>query len=164
MSDITHVMATHYHPDHSGLIGELQKMGVKLVLLDVQKVYVHFADSIFDRDKITYTPIDEAGAAVISCAESRAFLAGLGISGEIIHTPSHSEDSISLILDGGECFIGDLEPFEYIEAYGENEALQKDWERINSFSPKCIYYSHRPEKRSDDNSVPDGDPHPDVAE
>lgn len=144
MSDITHVMATHYHPDHSGLIGELQKMGVKLVLLDVQEDHVHFADSIFDRDKITYTPIDEDDATVISCAESRAFLTSLGISGEIIHTPSHSEDSISLILDGVGAFVGDLEPYEYLDAYEENIALKTDWEQVMAFGPGRIYYSHMP--------------------
>ena len=34
--DIEYVMATHYHPDHMGLISELMKQGVKLLLLDVQ--------------------------------------------------------------------------------------------------------------------------------
>ncbi len=70
----------------------------------------------------------------------------MGISGEIIRTPSHSEDSVSLILDDGDCFVGDLEPFEYIEAYGENPKLKNDWERVLSYGPKRIFYSHRPEK------------------
>ena len=34
--DIDYVMATHYHPDHMGLIGELMKRGVKLLLMDIQ--------------------------------------------------------------------------------------------------------------------------------
>ena len=106
-------MATHYHPDHMGLIGQLVEQGVKLLLVDVQMDAVHYSDGIFARDKIPYSVINEAGATVISCAESRAFLSSLGISGEIIHTPSHSEDSITLILDDGSCFIGDLEPQTY---------------------------------------------------
>lgn len=145
VKDISCVLATHYHPDHMGLIGELVKQGVKLLLADVQKDFVHFSDRIFDRDKLQYVPIDETAAAVISCEESRGFLKRLGISGEIIHTPSHSDDSISLILDNGDCFVGDLEPFEYLGAYEENPKLKKDWERILSFNPKRICYAHAPE-------------------
>ena len=36
ISDITYVLATHYHPDHIGLVSELMKQGVKLLLIDTQ--------------------------------------------------------------------------------------------------------------------------------
>ena len=146
VKDIGYVLATHYHPDHIGLISELMKQGTKLLLIDVQKDFVHDSDRIFTRDKIPYTPIDETLAAIISCEASRNFLMQMGISGEIISTSSHSEDSISLLLDEGDCLIGDLEPYEYIEAYGENLKLKKDWERILSFHPKRILSAHRPER------------------
>ena len=115
ISNITYVLATHYHPDHVGLIGELMKQGVKLLLINKQKDYVHFSDEIFRREEVSdYTPIDENNAVVISCEKSRKFFEENGIKGEIISTPSHSNDSISLILDNGTCFVGDLEPKEYI--------------------------------------------------
>jgi glyoxylase-like metal-dependent hydrolase (beta-lactamase superfamily II) len=140
--DIAYVLATHYHPDHMGLIPELMKQGVKLLLVDKQKDFVHFSDYIFARDGLPFAPIDETQATVISCEESRRFLAGIGISGEIIHTPSHSPDGISLILDSGECFVGDLEPFEYLDAYEKNDALKADWTRIRGFRPKQVFYAH----------------------
>ncbi len=146
IKDIEYVFATHYHPDHMGLIGDLMKQGVKLLLIDVQSSSVHYSDGIFARDKLPFTPIDESMAVVISCKESRIFLSRLGIAGEIIHTPSHSEDSVSLILDDGDCFVGDLEPYEYIEAYEENLPLRNDWERVLAFHPKRIFYAHAPEK------------------
>ena len=83
---------------------------------------------------------------IISCEKSRDFLQRMGISGQIVHTPSHSEDSVSLVLDHGDCFVGDLEPFEYIELYPENAQLQKDWENLLSFQPERIFSAHRPEK------------------
>ena len=147
VSGIDYVLATHYHPDHMGLVSELMKQGVKLLLPECQKVYVHFSDTIFARDpRLGYVPIDEENAVLLKVEESRAFLADAGIGGEIIPTPSHSEDSISLILDEGVAFVGDLEPLEYLEAYGDNPKLKEDWEKIRSFQPKIVYYSHANEK------------------
>ncbi len=147
MTDITYVLATHYHPDHIGLISDLTKFGIKLLLLDTQYNYVHYADEIFKRERhLLYEPIDEKDAVVITCKDSRAFLAKLGIAGEIIPTTSHSKDSISVILDNGECMVGDLEPMEYFDAYEENVALQSDWKLIMNYKPKVIYYAHANEK------------------
>lgn len=146
MTDINYVLATHYHPDHMGLIGKLVEQGIELLLVDIQKEAVHFSDKIFEKDKLQYSKINENDATIITCAESRKFLSSIGISGEIIHTPSHSEDSISLILDDGSCFVGDLEPLEYLEAYDNNEELKNDWDLIMSYDPKTIIFAHRPEK------------------
>ncbi len=146
LKDITYVLATHYHPDHMGLVSELMKQGIKLLLMDVQRAYVGFSDEIFAREKREVVPICPEEATVIPCEESRAFLKNLGIEGEIISTPSHSGDSVTLILDDGTCFVGDLEPMEYLGAYEENEKLKEDWELIMSRKPKRIYYAHANEK------------------
>lgn len=143
MSDITYILATHYHPDHIGLVSELMSQNIKLLLIDTQIPYIHFADEIFERDKrLNYKPINIDNATVICLEESRTFLKSIGINGEIVSTPSHSKDSISLILDSGECFVGDLEPIECLEGYEHNESLQNDWDLINSYSPKVINYAH----------------------
>ena len=135
ISDITYVLATHYHPDHIGLVSELIHHGVKL------------ADTIFGRDKsLANEPFSTDHATIISTEESRAFLKSLGIEGEIVRTTSHSADSISLILDDGECFVGDLEPIEYLTAYDRNDALKYDWELIMRYAPKTIFYAHANEK------------------
>ena len=146
--EISCVIATHYHPDHIGLVSELMKQMVKLIIVDTQIPNVHFSDIIFSRDKLlNYEPIAIDKATVIRCDESRNFLKHIGINGEIIATPSHSEDSVSLILDSGECFVGDLEPLEYLAGYEENVKLKHDWEQIMLHSPKTIYYAHVNEKQ-----------------
>ena len=145
---ITTLLITHYHPDHMGLAGELQQLGVKLLIADVQRPFVHAADGIFARDRRpTYRAVDENAATGFSCAESRAVLKALGIEGEILHTPSHSEDSLSLILDDGSCFVGDLEPLAYLAGYNDNPALKSDWEQIMDRHPKRILYAHANEQR-----------------
>ena len=146
LEQISCVMATHYHPDHCGLIGRLQAQGVQLLLVDSQVDAVHGPDYIFDREKRDYDPVDPAKAVIIAAEDSRQFLKGLGIEGEIIRTASHSADSVSLLLDDGNCFVGDLEPREYIEAYAEHERLAEDWKTILSRNPKILHYAHAPER------------------
>ena len=141
--DIDYVLATHYHPDHIGLVGELQNLGIKLLIIDVQLEYVHFSDSIFAKERrLDYKTIDESRAVIISISESREFLKSMGIDGEIIHTPSHSEDSISIILDDRCCIVGDLERRELLAAYDDNPALNRDWENIMCHELKKILYAH----------------------
>ena len=145
--DISYVLATHYHPDHIGLVSELTKQGVKLLLVDIQRPYIHFSDEIFSRDKrLDYEPINTDNAVILSIEDSRNFLKNIGIEGEIIATASHSRDSISLILDNGVCMVGDLEPMEYLGAYDKNIKLKEDWEHVMSYNPKMIYYAHANEK------------------
>ena len=105
--------------------------------MDVQADSVHFPDRIFQRDGINYLPADEKEALIVKCANSREFLQTLGIQGEIISTPSHSKDSVSVILDSGDCFVGDLQRREY-------DPDEDDWKRVMSFRPKRIYYAHGP--------------------
>ena len=147
LKDISYVFATHYHPDHIGLVSELMGQGVKLLLVDSQIDFVHYSDEIFARDKrLGYKSIDETHATVISESDSRSFLKELGIAGEIIATPSHSEDSISFIIDDGIAIVGDLEPYEYLEAYDDNKKLKADWDKVMSYNPQVVYYSHANEK------------------
>lgn len=147
ISDITYVLATHYHPDHIGLISELMKQGVKLLLIDTQSSHIHFADDIFRRDKrLEYQPINIDDSIIVNIKDSRDFLKNMGIEGEIISVPSHSEDSIALILDNGICFVGDLEPIEYLDAYDDNAILKNDWTLVMSYNPKTIFYAHANEK------------------
>ena len=147
ISDITYILATHYHPDHMGLISELMESGVKLILMESQKDSVHYSDGIFAKEpRLGYKPIDETRAEVILFEDSRRFLEELGIKGEIIPTPSHSGDSISILLDDGTAIVGDLEPLEYLKAYEDNKMLRRDWDTLMEHHPKHILYAHANEK------------------
>ena len=76
LKDITYILATHYHPDHMGLVGELVSMGVKFLVMDTQVPNLHFSDGIFSRDKtLRFLPsVPEDKAEVVACKDSRAFL------------------------------------------------------------------------------------------
>ena len=49
-TDIKYLLATHYHPDHAGLVGELQKLGIKLIVMDVQVSGVPLLRGILNRN------------------------------------------------------------------------------------------------------------------
>jgi len=132
-------LATHYHLDHAGLAQELKQAGVPLLVVDLQ------ADAI-PLMKRHAKPVDRLvditthDNVTISCAESRAFLARIGLAGEIIHTPGHSDDSVSLLLDDGSVFTGDLTPPAMI-ADDDDPALVS-WRMLLERGARHLYPGH----------------------
>ena len=148
VSDISYVLATHYHPDHIGLVSELTDQGVKLVVMESQTDFIHYSDPIFVREpNLNYKPIDESKALILKFDEAPSFLDSLGINGNIGRTLSHSEDSIYVSLSEGTFILGDLEHLEYLEAYKDNQLLKTDWDNILKQDPKLLLYAHANEKR-----------------
>jgi glyoxylase-like metal-dependent hydrolase (beta-lactamase superfamily II) len=70
-------------------------------------------------------------------ADSRVFLAQIGISGQIIHTPGHCDDSVTLVLNEGIAFTGDLSRPEM----SEGMALAS-WQQIRALGIQRIYPGH----------------------
>jgi glyoxylase-like metal-dependent hydrolase (beta-lactamase superfamily II) len=135
-------LATHYHMDHAGLAQELKNAGMKLWVVDVQVTWIaRIRDHIKPSDN--FTDIAETDNTVFSCAESRARLAALGISGQVVHTPGHSPDSVSLLLDSGEVFTGDLtHPMLITEA--ESEITTASWQLLQQLGATTVYPGHGP--------------------
>ena len=140
--EIRYALATHYHIDHAGLAQELKQAGVPLLVLEAQvpaiplmarwtKPWDHYVDITLD-DNVT-----------ISFSESRALLEQIGIMGEILHTPGHSDDSVSLLLDDGSVFTGDLPPLEYV-AYEDPVVLAASWRLLWKHGARRIYPGHGP--------------------
>lgn len=141
--DVRYLLATHYHPDHVGLAGELTRLGVRLLIAENQTDAIHLPDAVLKREApLRFVPPDETKAIVLRFAESRAFLSRLGLAGELVPTESHSPDGVALILDDGHCYVGDVEPQQYVDGYAPGCPLQTDWERILRFRPRVIHYGH----------------------
>lgn len=151
---IDYLLITHYHPDHIGIAQDIIDMGTKLLLVDVQRDYIHNADNIFLNDKnIKFKPINTK-SVIISCEQSREFLNNLGIDGEIIYTPGHSEDSISLILDNGSAFVGDLYDLKSALAFNDKK-INNSWNQILSHNISKIYYGHHEQTISNIKNIED---------
>ena len=142
ITKIDYLLITHYHPDHMGIAQEIiDNMNAKLLVIDIQKDYLHCSDKIFEKDKKSkFTPINTE-PLIISCEESRKFLSVLGIDGEIIYTPGHSDDSISLILDDGIAIVGDLYDLNSASAFNDDK-INNSWKSILSHNISKICYGH----------------------
>ncbi|MBQ7057776.1 MAG: MBL fold metallo-hydrolase [Firmicutes bacterium] len=139
---IDYILISHFHPDHMGIAQEIADLGPVITVMDVQKEFLHAADTVYAKEKnMRFLPIRDEKIKVISPDESRSFLARLGIRGEILSTPGHSDDSISLCLDEGDFFVGDLNPLYELELH-QGTQIAKSWEKLLECHPKTIYYGH----------------------
>jgi len=142
LQKIDYILISHFHPDHMGIAQEIAEHGPVIILAEPQKDHVHAYDEVLLRDrKVDFHPVREDRAKVLPLAESRSFLRELGIDGEILSTPGHSEDSITLALDDGTLFVGDLNPLYELEMHRET-LIGDSWEMLLARSPKTVYYGH----------------------
>ena len=142
LQDIDYLLISHFHPDHMGIAGEIAECGPKVIVVDLQLPYIHSSDSVFEKENNRFfKPISENDIKVVSVDESRAFLKSIGINGEIIYTPGHTNDSISLYLDDGFLFVGDLNPLYELEMHKGTD-IEKTWNYLLSLNPSRIYYGH----------------------
>ena len=140
LGQIRYALATHYHIDHAGLAEELKKQGVPLLVLDVQVDAIPMMTT-WTKPGDNYVEITTDGNITISCQESRQLLGQIGVPGEILHTPGHSDDSISLLLDDGSVFTGDLPP----EAYAfDNPVALDSWRLLRERGARRVYPAHVP--------------------
>lgn len=139
LADIDFILVTHYHPDHAGLTQDIKNTGAKLMVMHVQQAYIPLLKTKV-KPNTNFIDIADSNNIVISISNSRAFLQTIGFNGEVLHTPSHSDDSITLVLDSGDTFIGDLQP-GCISGEDDSPA-QKDWHALQGIGVKKIYPGH----------------------
>ena len=142
LNEVTHGLATHYHIDHAGAAQDLKHKGMQLIVLEPQveavplmKRWIKPADS--------YTDIATHDNVVLRAADSRTFLERLGIAGEIVPTPGHSDDSVTLVLDHGSAFTGDL-TLEAMVAAEDPVVVARSWQSLRDRGVTTIYPGHGP--------------------
>lgn len=142
LQEIRYGLATHYHIDHAGLAQDLKREGMRLLVVDLQLPWIpRMSDHIKPTDH--FTPITLQDNQVVTLAESRAVLSSIGIEGQIVATPGHSPDSVSLLLDSGEVFTGDLTH----PMFATEETLDEvtaSWGRLKAHGATMIYPGHGP--------------------
>jgi len=141
LSEIRYVMITHHHPDHAGLTQEIKDAsGAKLLIHEKQIPYLPYL-ARFYQERGGYVPIRVEQDDLVLGLSNREALRSIGLQGEVLETPGHSADSVSLVLDDSMAFTGDLPP--PFMASEENAAVIRDsWKKILERKPQTIYPAH----------------------
>ena len=139
MAELRYGFATHYHPDHAGLAQELKRAGVPLLVVREQQAAIpRLKQWMKPQDHFVDITLDDN--VVIAASDSRAILAGMGLAGELLPTPGHSDDSVSLLLDNGWVFTGDLPP----AIAGMDAAVARSWDALRARGATLVYPGHGP--------------------
>lgn len=140
IKEIKYLLVTHFHPDHAGITQDLKKLGIKLILLESQVNFIAPFAEYFKGKNLPYMAITQNDNLILKFEDSRKFLEGIGLNGEIISTPGHSDDSVSLILENGFAFIGDLHP--WIVVSEEDHITRQSWDKIYQYKISRIFPAH----------------------
>jgi ribonuclease/clavin/mitogillin len=137
--EIKYLLVTHFHPHHAGLAQELKNQGIKLIVLEPQIDFIDPFAEFFKGKNLPYVPITQNDNLILKLGDSQRFLASIGLNGEMIHTPGHSDDSITLILEEGFAFTGDLHPsFMNID----DATTRASWDKIYQHKITRIFPGH----------------------
>lgn len=142
LAEIRYGLATHYHLDHAGAAQDLKNRGMPLVVTEEQLGAIPRMRE-WTKPADRYTEITLHDNVVVRCAESRELLARIGIPGEIVHTPGHSDDSVTLVLDNGWAFTGDL-TLERMIANEDPKIVARSWQALRDRGVTTIHGGHGP--------------------
>ena len=142
LAELRHAVATHYHIDHAGLAQEFKQSGVPLLVLETRVTAIPLLKAS-TKPADHYVDVALHDNVTVRFADTRALLLRLGIAGEIVPTPGHSDDSISLVLDDGSAFTGDLTP-PALATEAAGELVSASWQRLHERGARQIYPGHGP--------------------
>lgn len=156
---ISLIILTHAHMDHTGDVKELQEItGAKVA---IQKEDAEFLGKGINA-KVTpvtkfagfmlkfmkYVPQkDKNGVMPDVIIENELDLNLFGVKGRVISTPGHTKGSVSVLLDSGNCIVGDLigktfgkaRPGLFCNDIQEN---LKSIKKLVNLNAKKLYLSH----------------------
>jgi glyoxylase-like metal-dependent hydrolase (beta-lactamase superfamily II) len=142
VNEIDYLFITHFHPDHAGLTQNLKDLGTNLIIHELQIPYINKINQHFKKSpKENFKDITNNNLIVLTESTSRSFLESIGINGELVFTPGHSDDSVSLVIDDCCAFTGDLPAQDISESY-DNPVITDCWDLLSTYNVKTIYPGH----------------------
>ncbi len=163
--EIKLIILTHGHWDHIGSTAEIKEIsGAKAVMHKNEKHWLEKSlkpmppgvttwGVIFGKlvtwglvpfKKIPATDVD------IVLGDEEFPLYEYGIAGKVVHTPGHSSGSVSILLDTGEAFVGDLAMNKFplclkpgLPILAEDlSQVRKSWQKLLDSGAETIYPAH----------------------
>jgi glyoxylase-like metal-dependent hydrolase (beta-lactamase superfamily II) len=158
-------IATHGHFDHVGAAGAVRAaFGAPLAVHGGDAEWVRTGTWIWPEALTTWgrfmrwalTPLFSRTARFaptepdIVLGDEGLDLAPYGVTGRVVATPGHSPGSVSVLLAGGEAFVGDLAmngfPMTLRPSFGifahDPDAVPASWRRLLDLGARVIYPAH----------------------
>ncbi len=171
--EIHHLFLTHHHGDHAGFAASLRNdSGCRVIAHSEAKqplakgrnarvagggftsrrvLLMGFVMSKLKLGLSTrFPPLELEDGDILVEKDDDQLLRSLGIPGKILHTPGHSPDSVSILLDDGTCFCGDAAMssmqwlgLRYCCTYMANmEESYRSWRKLIDAGARTLYPAH----------------------
>ena len=162
--DVQLIVITHGHWDHVGSAGELKAItGAKLAMHQREvhwleqsltplppgvtlwgRVFISLHKKLMPLINIPPAKID------VALGDDGLLLSDYGIPGRVLHTPGHSSGSVSVLLDTGEAFVGDLAMNRFplrlspgLPIFAEDQAaVVESWRSLLDQGATTVYPAH----------------------
>jgi glyoxylase-like metal-dependent hydrolase (beta-lactamase superfamily II) len=169
IDSIKYILLTHHHHDHAALIQNIRSDTNCRVIVHKEEVdYLRRGLTFTDNtrqfnawlkllDKVTspfirlsYMPVILNGNDIIISDDDYDLYGLTGIRARVIHTPGHSKGSLSLLLESGTCFVGDV-AMNTLKIFGQRQrpveaedynVVYQSWQKLIHYGAKTIYPSH----------------------
>ncbi|MEN8194509.1 MAG: MBL fold metallo-hydrolase [Bacteroidota bacterium] len=163
-NEIQLIIITHGHWDHIGAVKEIQELtGAKILMHKNEKDWLEngnpplppgitlwgkaFASFM---GALSFLIHIEIAKVDIVMGDNDFSLKEYGISGKVMYTPGHSQGSLSVLLESGETFVGDLAMNKFplclspgLPIFADDLSLvKKSWNNLLDKGSKTIYPSH----------------------
>jgi glyoxylase-like metal-dependent hydrolase (beta-lactamase superfamily II) len=173
IEEIRFLVLTHHHDDHAGFLNELACDASVTIIAHEQTApllrsgkndkrhgggyingFIKLVAGLkmrFDpRWTLTFPPFTLRADDILVNGDNNQILPEIGVAGQILYTPGHSIDHISIVLDSGEVFCGDSASSLLLWA-GTNyctvfmtdmDRAYQSWQRMLNAGAQIIYPAH----------------------
>ncbi len=162
--DVRLILLTHAHWDHMGSAAELKEItGAPLAVHKAEVDWVQngnpplppgatrWGKVFIAIHRLVMPLINVPSAAVdIQLGDETVSLREYGIPGRVVHTPGHSPGSVSVVLEDGTAFVGDLAmnriPLRVTPGLpilaDDMAAVRASWRKLLEMGVRTIYPAH----------------------